>query len=246
MKEELLVPRIKDLIRLSETSSMPRFIGFLTATEAAEAALAAKGLQCRYEFFGGYENAERVFFGVFPEWCEERSAFWPIEAVTFNYRTQDKLSHRDFLGALMSLGITRETVGDILVEDGRAVAFLNRDVLSAVKNGIDKIGRVGVTVSEGFSCPIPEVSAMVDITDTVASLRLDSVVAALIKTSRTKATALIEEGLVAVNSLCVEKCVKTVADGDKITVRGYGKFVIDSTDGRTKKDRIVIKAKKYI
>lgn len=246
MNSELLIPRIKDLIRLSETSSMPRFIGFLTAAEAAESVSVAKALGCRFEIFGGYENSERVFFGVFPDWCEDRSSFWPIEAVTFSYRTQDKLSHRDFLGALMSLGITRETVGDILVEDGRAVAFITRDILSAVQNGVDKIGRVGVTVSKGFSNPLPEASAMVELTDTVASLRLDSVVAALIKSSRTKAAALIEEGLVAVNSLCVEKTVKNVSVGDKITVRGYGKFVIDSADGRTKKDRIVLKAKKYI
>ncbi|MBO7217096.1 MAG: hypothetical protein J6V50_00170 [Clostridia bacterium] len=245
MNRELLVPRIKDTVRICETSSMPRFIGFLTSAEAAEVAGAVKELSCKYEFFGGYEDAERLFFGVFPDWCEDRSSFWPVVGVTFTFRAQDKLSHRDFLGALMSLGITRETVGDILVEEGRAVVFLNRDILSAVLDGIQKIGRVGVIAKEGVSLPLPGASIMTDITETVASLRLDSVVAALIKTSRSKAVTLIEEGLVSVNSLSVEKTTKTVTHGDKITVRGYGKFVIESALGRTKKDRIVLIAKKY-
>lgn len=246
MNAELLTPRVNDAVRLCETSSMPRFIGFLSSSEAAEVNDCAKRLGCTFSFFGGFENAERTYFGVFPDWCEDKSAFWPIEAVTFKYRGQDKLTHRDFLGALMSLGITRETVGDILVEEGRAVAFLNRDILSAVLNGIDKIGRVGVEVEQGFTKPLPEASATIDITDTVASLRLDSVVAALINSSRTKAVALIEQGFVSINSFCVEKSTRTVNVGDRITVRGVGKFIIDSSDGRTKKDRIVLKAKKYI
>ena len=245
MKRNLLAPRVRDAVRLCETSSMPRFIGFLTAEEAAEAVGAIRGLNCKYELFGGYDNAERVFFGVFPDWCEDKSSFWPIEAVTFTFRGQDKLSHRDFLGALMSLGITRETVGDILIEEGRAVVFLNRDILSAVLDGIEKIGRVGVTLKVGFIEPLPGASLMTEITETVASMRLDSVVAALLKTSRSRAVALIEEGLVSLNSIATAKTTRIVNSGDKLTVRGYGKFIIESAKDRTKKDRIVLIAKKY-
>ncbi len=246
METELIIPRIRDAIRLCDTSSMPKFVGFLTASEAAIAAEFVSKLGCNAELFGGYDGAERVYFGIFPDWCEDKDAFFPIATVTFSYRRQDKLTHRDFLGALMALGIERQTVGDILIEEGRAIAFLSRDIVKCVLSGITKVASVGVSLSEGFQYPLPGASSMKEITDTVASTRLDCIVAALLKCSRGQAATFIEDGLVAVNSVCVEKTVKAVRNGDKITVRGKGKFVIDSVEDRTRKDRIILKAKKYM
>lgn len=246
MDSQLLAARARDAVRLCETSSMPKFIGFLTPEETAVVANTLKGAVCRFELFGGYDSAERVCFGVFPDWCEDRTEFWPFTAVTFAFRKQDKLTHRDFLGALMSLGITRETIGDILIEEGRSVVFLSKDILNHVVCGIDKVGNTGVTVSEGYTLPLPGASETKEINDTVASLRLDCVVAALVGCSRGKAAELIENGFVSVNSVCVEKTVKTVKSKDKITVRRVGKFVIDDAESSTRKGRIILKAKKYI
>ncbi len=246
METELIIPRIRDAIRLCDTSSMPKFVGFLTSAEAATAASFASKQNCEWQLFGGYDGAERVYFGVFPDWCEDKGGFYPIASVTFTFRCQDRLTHRDFLGALMSLGIERQTVGDILIEEGRAVVFLSRDIFECVMNGIAKVANVGVGISEGFIYPLPGASQLKDITDTVASARLDCIVAALVNCSRGQAATLVEDGLVAVNSVCVEKTVKTVKNGDKITVRGKGKFVIDSVEDRTRKDRIILKAKKYM
>ena len=137
----------------------------------------------------------------------------------------------------MSLGINREAVGDILVEDGRAVAFVSKDMVVHIRDNIAKVGNVGVEVTEGFSHPLPEQSTPVEFTDTVASARLDCVVAALVGCSRAKAVSLIEEGLVSVDSVCTEKTVRTVKAGEKITVRRAGKFMIDAIDDRTRKNR---------
>ena len=82
--------------------------------------------------------------------------------------------------------------------------------------------------------------------DTVAAARLDCVVASLAGCSRSVACQLIEEKLVLVNSVCCDKTVKNIKNGDTVTIRSKGKFIIDSIDGRTKKDRLIIKAKKYI
>lgn len=246
MESELLIPRINDAVRLCESTQTPKFVGFLTSNQVAEAEKELKKFSTAYSFYGGYDEAERVLFGAFPEWCEERDALFPIAPVTFTYRKCDKLSHRDFLGALMSLGISRETVGDILIEEGRAVAFLSSDITDFVLSQIDKVARVGVMAEKGYVPPLPNMSGFEEITDTVASPRLDCVVASLSKCSRSQAETLILDGLVSINSVCVTKTVKAVLDGDKITIRKKGKFVIESLTQKTKKNRVILIAKKYV
>ena len=246
MDTELLPSRIRDAIRLCNNTASPKFVGFLRSEETLIAENAAENIVCKYAFYGGYEGAERVFFGVFPDWCESPPDYFPIKALTFTFRQEDILGHRNFLGTFMSLGIARETVGDILIEKGRAVAFFTEDVVNFVREQTTKISNVGVTVTEGFSLPLPEMSGFVSVTDTVASLRLDCVVASLGGCSRKTATELIENKLVSVNSRCVERTVKTVQNGDSITIRGKGKFIIESVNDRSRKDRFILKAKKYI
>ena len=246
MEQELIVNRARDAIRLCDNASFPKFFGFLRPEETALLAdvMSKQGENCC--FFGGYPSAERVFFGAFPDWCEDKEEYFPILPLTFSFRESDSLSHRQCLGTFMSCGITRESVGDILIEKGRAVAFFSKDIVVHVKENVDKIGGVGVTVTEGFSLPLPGMSGFETITDTVASPRLDCVISALAGCSRGQATALIEQKLITVNAVCTEKTVKTVNSGDTITIKGKGKFIIDSLEGRTKKNRIIMIAKKYI
>ena len=245
MDPKLLIPRIFDAVRLCEVSNSPKFLGFLTLEEASEVALSLKKSGTKFIFDGGYEDAERVYLGILPDWCEAYQEFLPFCSLTFLYRNEDVLSHRDFLGALMSLGIKRESVGDILIENGRAVVFLNKEIADFVFENITKVGRVGVSLERGHNSPLPKAFELVEFKDTVASARLDCVVASLINKGRKNALCLIEDGHVAVNSLVTLKAVKNVLSGDKITVKGYGKFLINSLDNRTKKDRLVLEASKY-
>lgn len=238
--------KIEDAVRICNNSSSPKFVGFLSSEELAVAEAVAKKQNGRFCFFGGHDNAERRFFGAFPEWCDSFEELFPIKPLTFIYRKEDTLSHRNFLGSFMSLGIARETVGDILVGEGRTVAFFTEDIADYVKGQISKISNVGVSIEEGFEFPLPGMSGFLELTDTVASSRLDCVVASLAKCSRNTAAYLIESKMVSVNSVCCEKAVKTVNSGDKITVRGKGKFLIESVNTRSKKDRLILKAKKYI
>jgi RNA-binding protein YlmH len=246
MNSEIIPSRIKDAIRLCGSTSFPKFIGFLRFEEIAEAENVAKKLFCRYCFFGGYEGAERAFFGVFPDWCEETEEYFPIRALTLHFRKEDKLSHRHVLGTLMSQGITRESVGDILIEEGRAVVFLSEDIAEYVKTQTEKISGVGVKIVDGFSLPLPGMTGFESVTETVASARLDCVISALYGCSRNKAAELITSKMVARNGICSEKPTSVVAGGDTVNVKGKGKFKIESIDGRTKKDRLILKAKKYI
>ncbi len=243
MEGELLRPRIDDVALATERTSAPSFLGFLTPNEAAVAQTVLKN-RCRFEFFGGFSGAERTFLCCFPDWCE--AVQYPISAFTLSFRECDVLTHRDFLGALMGLGITRESVGDILVESGRAVIFVNRKVAEFVKTQLEKVGNVGVRVSEGFSEPLPQNGKRIECISTVASARLNCVVSALSGVSRAKACELIEQGDVSINSVAVQKSVKTVCEGDRITVRKKGRFDVTEISATTKKGRIVLKYTKFI
>ncbi len=243
MDSKLLVARVNDLKQISSRTNMPKFIGFLTPQELS-VVIKQFALGERYHIFGGYEDAERVMLGVLPDWCDEPN--FPITAITFKYRECDTLSHRDFLGALMALGITRESIGDILVEAGRAVVFVADDILKFVLTQILKIGNVGVEMREGFSTPLPQRSQKQSFSTTVASTRIDAVVAALCNMSRSAATQKICDGYVLVNSICVSKPTANIKPDDKITIRQKGRFEITSCDGHSKSGRIILKYDKYV
>lgn len=244
MDADLLKDRVYDTVGICRRADRPKFLGFLSDEEAVLVKGTVKTLSTQYEFFGGYEGAGRVILGCFPEWDSEKH--FPITPITFKYRRQDTLTHRDVLGSLMALGLKRETVGDILIEEGRAVVFVTEENAEFIMSQISKIGRVGVTSQEGFSEPLPQAGAMVEASVTVASNRLDCVVAALIGASRNKAAEIIEQSLVSVNSVTVEKTTLKVSDGDIISVRKKGKFKIESQGEKTRKDRIILKFKKYV
>ena len=132
------------------------------------------------------------------------------------------------------------------MENGRAVAFFKDEVLDFVKSNVSKIGRVGVELSLGFKEPLPQSSKLVLSSSTVSSLRLDCVVSAVADISRNKAEEFINLGYVSVNSVVCEKTTKQITDGDVISIRSKGKFIIDSTSKKSKKDRIILEFKKYL
>ncbi len=244
MDEKLFFARVNDAVELCYKSSAPQFLGFLTETETAKAQeILCKG-NVSFRFFGGYDEAQRVMLGVFPEWCE--AAPFPIRALTFSYRECDVLSHRDFLGSVMALGVTRETVGDILVESGRAVMFVTAEMEKYISSQIEKVGRVGVSISQGFTNPLPQHSQLLEFSGTIASARLDCVVAEICSTSRAKAAEMIESALVSVNSVRSQKITRMVENKDKVTVKGKAKFIIDSISNFSKKGRIILKYSKYV
>ena len=230
METELFKARLKDTADICAKTSKPKYLGFLSAAEAVLAGQTLKNADCRTSFYGGYETAERVMLGCFPDWLEEDS--FPISALTFK--------------SLMALGIKRETVGDILTEQGRAVIFVTDEICDYIKNQVTKIGRIGVTVTEGYTLPLPKGDELAEFTDTAASDRIDCVISALCGFSRSKALEAIDYGIVTINSVPVNKPTKSVSEGDIISVRGKGRFLIGSLNDRTKKNRIIINYKKYI
>ena len=193
-EERYLSAHIADMQRLAVKSGVPRFSMFLNEREAAVARYAVRG---ELAFFGGYDGAARTVCGVLEgTYAQEMSLedVFPVGAVTFTFRKSDKLTHREFLGALLSLEIKRELLGDILVAEGYAVVFVYETAIELVSR-VDRIGRVGVTAEVGITKPLPE-QKMERRDVTVSSLRLDCIVAAAANTSREKSAALIKSGMV--------------------------------------------------
>lgn len=237
--------RIADAVSICQKNGRPQFLGFLNDTEKSIAAAFCK-TRPNCMLFGGYDDADRVLFGVFPDYIKISEEAFSIKALTFSFRAVDKLSHRDFLGAILALGLSRETVGDILIEEGRAVAFLSGAAEKLVLSEIKKVGSKGVSVAKGYSGRLPSKGVLTEQSFTVASCRLDCVVAAVCSVSRTTAEELIDEAVVALNSVITKKATAKVSEGDKITVRGYGKFHVTNIGGTTKKGRLKIIIQKYI
>lgn len=244
MDSSLLKARVYDAVECAEKNGVPQYLGFLSEEGATLAADFLKNSGVNFLFGGGFKGAKRVYLACLPDWCDE--AEFPILALTVCYNKAYSLSHRDFLGSVIALGIERDKIGDILIENGRAVMFISREIAPFVKEQLTKVGRVGVTVTEGYSLPLPEATARKDFTDTVASLRLDCVVAAICSVSRNKAVELINDTRVIVNSFTQQKSTAKVSSGDTISVRGKGKFEIISADELSKKGRIILKYVKYI
>ncbi len=246
-EQKLLLARADDAVRLCDLDGRPKFIGFLDEASAAFLRDYMKKKHADYLFYGGYPEAERVFFAALPDWCADpQEEYFPITPLTFTYRKGSGLSHRDFLGSLMALQLRREAIGDILIEDGRAVAFLSRETAPLVLSELRKVGSVGVSVSKGAMEPLPSAHRMESFSTTISSPRLDAVVAALAKTGRGEAARLIESGLVSIDALVCEKTTRTVFAGTVIKIRGKGKFKLSSLDDRTKKQRLILRYEQYV
>lgn len=242
--EQLLQAKLEDLLRLGERR--PAFLGFLDESEAAQARQYYAFRRDKVMFWGGFSQAERVIAGVFPDYLEPDASLFPLQALTFRFREEDALSHRDFLGALMSLGVERSMIGDILVEKGRAVLFVREEMTGYFLQNIRKIGRVGVKILEGAEEPFPEAHQFQNVSGVIASERLDCFTALLCKTSREKAAGFIVQGLVMINHVVQDSVSVRVQEGDILSIRGKGKFIVDQVGPETAKGRLSVQCRKYI
>ncbi len=243
-EERYLSVHIADMQRLAQKSGVPRFSAFLNEREAIVAERAVRGSLC---FYGGYEGAMRkvcgVLEGTYAQDLPPEDIF-PVQAVTFSFRKSDRLTHRDFLGALLALGIDRKLLGDILVAEGYAVVFL-LDTAGQLVLGVDKIGKTGVTAESGITKPLPEQKTQ-KIETTVSSLRLDCIVSAAANTSRERSAALIRSGMVNADFSPCTNVSAEVKENTVISIRGSGRFRLTGISGETRKGRIRITIEKYV
>lgn len=250
-EERLLLARALDKLELARGRSVPAHTGFLSPAERAsvEALLHAAG-HPRHLFFGGYESAERTLCAFLPDWQGEEDFLLgdcPVSALRATFPEGAGLSHRDFLGSILGLGITREKIGDLLVDEGRCDILILKEIEEFLLLHLDSAGRFRLKLS-----PIPLASLAPKsvevrrIRDTVATLRLDAVAASAFSLPRSKAADLISSGRLHLNHRECTKPDRPVVQGDVLTCRGLGKCVVAAAGGLSKKGRIMIELERYV
>ena len=247
-EDRVLLAKLWDKIDAGLRRDIPANTCFLSPREL-ELARYLFGEQAGLYRFGGYEDAERRMLVYLPDYLEEESLYedGPLICLRASFFENDSLSHRDFLGALMGAGIARETVGDICVGKGSCDFFVTAEIAPYILQNFTSAGRTKLHLTQiplrQAQIPQPEVK---EIRDTLASLRLDSVISSGFRIGRSLAAQHISAGKAAIDGLPCEKPDKPVAEGAKISVRGLGKIRLISVNGKTKKDRISVTIHRYI
>ncbi len=245
----LLLARIFDKQELCYKKNYLSETKFLSERELALAAAALRGEKAgQYAAWGGYEGAERKIIVFYPDYSTEQEALEAagIAYVRAAFHNKGSVGHRDVLGSLMNIGITRECLGDIIVHENYCDIICLESSADFIVNNLFRAGRETLAVSRLEETPAPPELKTETIKDTVASLRLDSVVSSCCRTSRTKATELINSGRVYVNGLECLKPDKILEEGCGITVRGSGKFVLQAASGVSRKGRTIVEIIKYV
>ena len=192
---------------------------------------------------GGYEDAERrMACFLQPDGREEP---FPIAALELTWPHQSAPGHRDVLGSVLGLGIRRSCVGDIVVLPDRAYLFLESQLADHVALSLTSAGRVQIRTRVLEAWPEVEPPQGVEVRDTVSSLRLDAVVSGGFGLSRAAATDLIAAGHVKLRHVPIQRPDVRVGEGDAISVRGYGRLVIDQVGAPTKKGRLPVRLIRY-
>ena len=201
-----------------------------------------------YETYGGYEYSERQMVAFLPDaLCYEKK--YPICALKvepLQRKFSEDLSHRDYLGAILNLGIDRCKLGDILIEDNYAIIFVHQSLRNFIMEELSRIRHTSVCITEIDAENVSYQPNTKEISGTVSSLRLDSLLSLAFSSSRSKLVSFIENGKVFVNGKLITSNGYQIKEDDIISVRGLGRFQFKELLSQTKKGRFYVKIHLYI
>ena len=241
----ILKKRFKELNERSRNKGIYFYSDFLNLYEQT---ILYDELKHGYTLYGGFLDAERkiAIFG-----SEDEFGYPPqppvkiLKVSPLSQKFADDLTHRDFLGSLMGLGIKRETLGDIIISDNCGYIFCLDNMAEFIIDNLTSVRRTSVFCEECEALPENALPSPEEKLIIVSSLRLDALISAIYNISRSKSAALIEGEKVFINGRLVHSISKLVDVNETISVRGYGRFKIIEILGSTKKDRLRIKCNVY-
>ena len=239
-EDKLLYNRLLDLERQRDDKNVPTFSKFLGIEEQAHLKFKSA------VFWGGYESASRKIIMFLPDWAEAEDFYDSVSAVKITASDKKIYDHRDYLGSVMGLGLKREVIGDIAVQDGFAIMFCLAEIAPYIKENLTQVAKTSVSC-EVLSGLCEEIKQnYLEIKGTVASCRLDCMIAFLKNVGRTKSAEMLRAGFVKVNAKEVTDTSKMLKPGDVISVRGLGKFIFDGESGVSRKGRSIVNLRKLV
>ena len=255
-----LAGRLRDLSERAGERDYLTHTDFLSASELAHCAELLKSGAAGsvpWTLYGGWEEAERRMAVFLPSYltaedmqaadAAEGDILCCVRIRPLNARFSDHPGHRDYLGALMNIGVERDQLGDILVDGEKDEAFvftfphiadLICSELTSVRHtavACEKLPPSGCTLRPRFR----------EVSGSAASLRLDALISLVWHLSRTKAKELIDAGLVSIGGAEASAAGRDLKEGERVSVRGYGKFIFDGVSGQTRKERLYVKIRVY-
>ena len=249
-KEELLLQkRLAELSRIAYTREIDTFSEFLNLNELNILHTTPKDmLLSQYKTYGGYGLSERQMAAFLPDalYYDYQYPIQIIEISPVNRKFAEELSHRDYLGAVMNLGIERCKLGDILIEDGKAILFAKEELAGYIMEHLTRIRHTTVKTSILSAFEDSYEPRYEELKGTVASVRLDTVLSLAYPLSRSKITGLIEGARVFVNGKLVTSNGYRLKEGDILSVRKMGRIGYNGILSETKKGRYMVSIRKYI
>lgn len=242
---QILKKRFHELYTRSQNRGIYFYSDFLNLYEQT---VLYEEIKHGYTLYGGFEDAERkiAIFGT-----EEELGYAPtppvciLKIAPLSQKFSEELTHRDFLGSLIGLGIKRETIGDIVITQNCGYLFCLESIAKYISDNLTKVRRTSVYCEFAEELPknsLPEPKEKLVI---VSSMRVDVAISAIYDISRTKSSALVDAEKVFINGKIAKSVSKSVELGDTISVRGYGRFKYKEIAGGTKKGRIRITCDVY-
>ena len=243
-----LLSRLNDLDSLAQKRQMICYSDFLNMDEYSSYLTQKHSYSCDTVPFSDIANLERQMIAFIPDaFCFNELNF-PVAIFKIepkNVKFAQEITHRDVLGAIMNLGIERKLIGDIFVSEREACFLANDKIKEFLLDELHQIKRTDVVLKEIFGLPDIFQTKFDEFNRSVASLRLDCIVAEFANCSRSVSERYIKQGLVYLNYKQTEQVSVLCKPGDIISVRGIGKMILDDVIGKSKKDKVVIRIKKY-
>ena len=248
-KDIFFIKRIRELANLSYQRDIVTFSDFLNLNEQSLVKSQASQFPgVVMEGFGGYDQAERQMIAFHPD-ALVFSWDYPICCIKVEPKAlkfSEPLTHRDYLGTILGLGVERSVIGDILVQDHGAWIFCHKKINDFLLENLCRVRHTTVTaysVEDPSEMPKPKLSPVFG---TCSSIRLDALIAIAFQSSRSSMVSFIESGQVFVNGKLVTSNGYEPLEGDIISVRGKGRFRFDGIQGKTKKGRTSVTLMRYV
>ena len=254
-EDKMCLAQVLDKIEASSKKEKIEYTDFLDMYQVSlvENFLKKNKVQ-NYILYGGFKEAERKVLIIYPEKYDETmleknyGKILNIVRITLPEEEKGKYSHRNYLGGIVKLGLKREKVGDIIVSNEGAEIITLADfskILLEQLPSLTRFNNAKIIEKEISELEVQE-ARVEEVKIIVPSLRMDNIVSDLIRTSRNKALEVIKQERVFVNGQNETKPSKSIKVGDKITVRGKGRFVIKQIDGTTRSGRTVLVVEKFV